>query len=311
MFSQGCGCSRVILMRLEIDPSERRNSEFVASNAAAFNRFIEVADLVEYQMGGGSFTYVSDHGGKFSKLDRFLVCRGFMSGWSTATLIVLAKEYLDHRLVVLSSVDVDFGHLPFRFFNSWLQLPGFVTFVEEECKKFKFSGPADLALATKLKWLKKKIKIWLADFNKARDGELLFKTTRIRALESDAKSRQLTGGEMEEKAECLMFVQEVESQKMKDLQQKAKVRWAVHGDENSSYFHGLLKANLTNNRLHGLIDGDGNWIDKPIILKNMVFDFFAQRFEDPWVVQPGFACPELPGLRMRRSLLWVRLLDLK
>lgn len=45
-------------------PTERRNSEFFASHANAFNQFIEEADLVEYQMGGGMFTYVSDHGDK-------------------------------------------------------------------------------------------------------------------------------------------------------------------------------------------------------------------------------------------------------
>ncbi|XP_076925889.1 uncharacterized protein LOC143588869 [Bidens hawaiensis] len=127
------------------DPAERRNSEFVASNAEVFNKFIEEVDLFEYQMGGGLFTYVSDHGDKFSKLDRFLVCRRFMNGWPTASLTVLAKELSDHRPALLSAVIVDCGHFPFWFFNSWLQLPGFMDFIESECGKFVFVGPADLA----------------------------------------------------------------------------------------------------------------------------------------------------------------------
>lgn len=73
------------------DATERLNSEFVSSHADAFNRFINEADLGEYHMGGGLFTYVSDHGDKFSKIDRVLVCKDFMRMWPLASLNVLAK----------------------------------------------------------------------------------------------------------------------------------------------------------------------------------------------------------------------------
>ncbi|XP_076949348.1 uncharacterized protein LOC143621967 [Bidens hawaiensis] len=60
------------------EPGERLNSEFVASNAAAFNSFILEAELMEFQMGGGLFTYISYKGDKFSEIDRVLVCKEFM-----------------------------------------------------------------------------------------------------------------------------------------------------------------------------------------------------------------------------------------
>ncbi|XP_076932415.1 uncharacterized protein LOC143597936 [Bidens hawaiensis] len=104
------------------EPSDRRNSEFIASNAAAFNKFIEEADLVEYQMGGGQFTYISDRGDKFSKLDCVLVCRRFMNGWPNVSLTVLAKECSDHRPVLLSAVSVNFD----RFREPALSRPSLV-----------------------------------------------------------------------------------------------------------------------------------------------------------------------------------------
>ncbi|XP_021979161.1 uncharacterized protein LOC110875270 [Helianthus annuus] len=82
--------------------SERMNSEFIESNAEAFNQFILSAGLVEYNMGGGSFTYISDNGRKLSKLDRFLVCLGFMENWPNASVTALDREALDHRPIVLS-----------------------------------------------------------------------------------------------------------------------------------------------------------------------------------------------------------------
>ncbi|XP_076929181.1 uncharacterized protein LOC143593434 [Bidens hawaiensis] len=79
------------------DTSKRLNSEFIASNAEVFNRFINYAELCEYQMGGGSFTYVSDKGDKFSKIDRVLVCKDFKDCWPGASLNVLPKGCSDHR----------------------------------------------------------------------------------------------------------------------------------------------------------------------------------------------------------------------
>ncbi|XP_021990647.1 uncharacterized protein LOC110887047 [Helianthus annuus] len=46
------------------ESGERMNSEFVEANAEAFNNFILSAGLAEYNMGGGSFTYISDNGTK-------------------------------------------------------------------------------------------------------------------------------------------------------------------------------------------------------------------------------------------------------
>ncbi|XP_076936084.1 uncharacterized protein LOC143603041 [Bidens hawaiensis] len=156
-------------------PDDRRNSDFVAANANAFNEFIERAELEEYQMGGGMFTYISDKGDKYSKLDRILVCKEFMNRWPLASLLLLAKDCSDHRPLLLRSVASDFGHTPFRFFNSWLDLSGFEDFVGKKCNQFKFEGPADLALSTKFRWLKNQIKWWLAKHNKLKDGTLMKK----------------------------------------------------------------------------------------------------------------------------------------
>lgn len=105
-------------------PEERRNSEFVPINAWHFNSFIRVAELNEFHMGGHQFTYISDSGEKLSKLDRYLVCNDFRNRWPSASVTALSRHWSDHSPVVLSTVEVDFGHIPFRFFNSWLGMSG-------------------------------------------------------------------------------------------------------------------------------------------------------------------------------------------
>ncbi|GKG12999.1 hypothetical protein Tco_0349959, partial [Tanacetum coccineum] len=64
------------------------------------------------------------------------------------------------------------------------------------------------------------------------------------------------------------------------MAQKAKVRWAIEGDENSKYFHGIINKKRSQLAIRGvLIDGD--WIDEPCKVKNEFLMHFANRFESP------------------------------
>ncbi|XP_076931406.1 uncharacterized protein LOC143596536 [Bidens hawaiensis] len=141
--------------------NERRNSEFNQANARRFNEFILTAGLHEYNMGGYKFTYISDNGEKFSKLDRFLVCQDFKDKWPEEAVTALSRHITDHCPIVLSTTTSDYGHVPFRFFDSWFKLPGFVEFVNLSCVEFSFQGPMDLCLITKLKFLKNRITVWV------------------------------------------------------------------------------------------------------------------------------------------------------
>ncbi|XP_022008143.1 uncharacterized protein LOC110907471 [Helianthus annuus] len=136
------------------EPAERWNSEFVALNAAYFNEFIEEAELVEYHMGGRKFTFHADNGMHKSKLDRFLVCTSFRDKWPSASVVALSNVVSDHCPILMTTVPIDFGPIPCRIFNSWLEIPGILDFIEQAMASFRFDGPADLHLATKLKWIK-------------------------------------------------------------------------------------------------------------------------------------------------------------
>ncbi|GKE96722.1 putative RNA-directed DNA polymerase, eukaryota, reverse transcriptase zinc-binding domain protein, partial [Tanacetum coccineum] len=65
-----------------------------------------------------------------------------------------------------------------------------------------------------------------------------------------------------------------------EIAQKAKIKWVVEGDENSSLFHGMLnkKHNILNVR--GVMV-DGVWVDNPNRVKREFFDHFNARFCQP------------------------------
>nr|GFB97041.1 RNA-directed DNA polymerase, eukaryota [Tanacetum cinerariifolium] len=70
----------------------------------------------------------------------------------------------------------------------------------------------------------------------------------------------------------------------RDIMQKAKIKWAVEGDGNSKFFHGMVNQKRTNLAVKGIMI-DGVWVDEPRRVKNEFRDYFATRFQDPGICQ--------------------------
>lgn len=62
----------------------------------------------------------------------------------------------------------------------------------------------------------------------------------------------------------------MEKIKSLDGAQKAKVNWAIEGDENSAFFHGMLKKGRRQ-KLIRCISIDGEWISDPNAVKKSIF----------------------------------------
>ncbi|KAK9058169.1 hypothetical protein SSX86_023009 [Deinandra increscens subsp. villosa] len=101
--------------------------------------------------------------------------------------------------------------------------------------------------------------------------------------------------EIDQRLECKRFILEMERSEQMDLQQKARSRWAMDGDENSRFFHGLINANTKSNRIRGL-HIDGNWVTVPSVVKGEVFNFFSNKFLEPHHDRHVFTCPNVPQL---------------
>ncbi|KAK1406974.1 hypothetical protein QVD17_38584 [Tagetes erecta] len=101
----------------------------------------------------------------------------------------------------------------------------------------------------------------------------------LKELEDTLESRDLTDSEEWAYGECKTSLRDIENHRIKDIWQKSRVKWASHGDDNSSYFHKFLKSRVCSNRIHG-IDINGTWNMKPNVIKREVRKFFCNRFKD-------------------------------
>nr|GEW69932.1 RNA-directed DNA polymerase, eukaryota [Tanacetum cinerariifolium] len=77
---------------------------------------------------------------------------------------------------------------------------------------------------------------------------------------------------------------EAKSADARDYIQKAKIQWAVEGDENSKIFHGIVNRKRANLTVKGIMV-DGVWVDEPNRVKKEFRDHFAARFQDPGICQ--------------------------
>ncbi|GJS02177.1 RNA-directed DNA polymerase, eukaryota [Tanacetum coccineum] len=66
----------------------------------------------------------------------------------------------------------------------------------------------------------------------------------------------------------------------RDYIQKAKVHWAIEGDENSKFYHGIINRKRSQLSIKGIMV-DGVWVDDPSLVKDEFRSHFAKRFQAP------------------------------
>nr|GEW33956.1 RNA-directed DNA polymerase, eukaryota [Tanacetum cinerariifolium] len=66
----------------------------------------------------------------------------------------------------------------------------------------------------------------------------------------------------------------------KDYAMKSKIKWAIEGDENSKFFHGIINKKCSQLSIRGVFVDD-DWNTDPEVVKDVFKDNFATRFKQP------------------------------
>nr|GFB88807.1 RNA-directed DNA polymerase, eukaryota [Tanacetum cinerariifolium] len=229
---------------------ERRGSCFNPYNARCFDRFISNSSLVDINMEGYAFTWSHPSASKMSKLDRFLVSDGIFTLFPSITAICLDRHLSDHRPILLCEVHLDFGPIPFRFYHSWFDVDGFEDLIKRSWLSFSHSD-ANMMLhfKKKLKDLKVLIRQWIKT-----------KKSNISSNKHDNELREIDKkmdrGEVDEATVLRRFKLKnnligINDMEAKDNSQKSKVKWTIEGDENSKFFHGIIKKRRSQLAIRG------------------------------------------------------------
>nr|GEW66941.1 RNA-directed DNA polymerase, eukaryota [Tanacetum cinerariifolium] len=212
--------------------SDRYGSIFNAHNADMFNSFILSSGLVEVSLGGSPFTWCHKSATKMSKLDRFLVSESLTINCPNINAITLERYLLDHRPILLRESHYDYGPTPFRFFHHWLDMEGFGNLVKTAWKESPYNGCIKNVKAHHKKELE----------------TVDAKIDEGKGVVEDIRTRR----------EIINSLKRYDKLEATEIAQKAKIKWAVKGDENSRFFH-----------------------DSPDKVKREFLDHFTKRFSNP------------------------------
>ncbi|GKB63832.1 RNA-directed DNA polymerase, eukaryota [Tanacetum coccineum] len=193
----------------------------------------------------------------------------------------LVEAPLDHRLILMREVKYDYGSVPFRFFHYWLEIDGFDKLVEDTWKEAQIiDSNAFLKMLKKLRYLKDKIRLW-SRLNKESSN------SRKRRLKAELADLDLAinkgDGEVIDVNrihEVVRLLQDVEKIESLEVAQKAKIKWAIEGDENSKYYHDVLNKKRGQLAIRGVLV-DGIWMESPPLVKNEFLTHFKNRFDQP------------------------------
>ncbi|GKA49914.1 putative RNA-directed DNA polymerase, partial [Tanacetum coccineum] len=213
--------------------------------------------LIDLSMGGKKFTRMNRYDTKLSKLDRILVSPHFISMWPNAILTALPRVLSDHCSLVLQTHSADYGPIPFKFFNSWLLHEDLANVISHGWSNVISTTNPQVnhqmtLLKCKLQQLKSKIRIWRKKVIQKNERLMDSLKAKVDVLEIKAENEGLDDHEISECLSSLKCIEEMEHVKNLDLMQKAKIKWAIEGDENSKFFHGILNNNFSCSRINGL-----------------------------------------------------------
>ncbi|GKB37521.1 nucleotide-binding alpha-beta plait domain-containing protein [Tanacetum coccineum] len=110
--------------------------------------------------------------------------------------------------------------------------------------------------------------------------------------EWDVKAKNVLINEMDvvKCEEWIMDLNQLDQIHHDDLKQKCHLRWATEGDENTWFFHSLLKYNYFKSNINE-IPINGVWCESPESIKHAALDHFSSRFKENVISRPCFYSP--------------------
>ncbi|GJS96857.1 RNA-directed DNA polymerase, eukaryota [Tanacetum coccineum] len=92
----------------------------------------------------------------------------------------------------------------------------------------------------KLRFLKEKIRKWNCLYKESKNCRMRNLKVKLNSLDSVIDKGDDTDYVTNRRMEVVRLIQEMEKAETLEVAQKAKIKWAIEGDENSKYYHGVL-----------------------------------------------------------------------
>ncbi|GJT47648.1 RNA-directed DNA polymerase, eukaryota, reverse transcriptase zinc-binding domain protein [Tanacetum coccineum] len=132
----------------------------------------------------------------------------------------------------------------------------------------------------KLKLLKGKIREWTKDKRANTNNNKKILKEQLAEIDSLLDKGEGNVETLNNRADIFNSLQDIDKLESIELDQKAKIKWGIEGDENTKYYHGILNRQRNQLVIRGVLI-DGTWTESPDLVKNEFFSHFQNRFGQP------------------------------
>ncbi|XP_074301528.1 uncharacterized protein LOC141632930 [Silene latifolia] len=257
--------------------NERIGREVIWTEIADFRECVDYCGLTDIKGQGAFYTWNNKQmpaSRNFSRIDRFLINSEWMGMYPDSYAHFLPEGLFDHNPCVCYRRSTRTTRKSrFRYYNTWSMYPNFLTVVQQSwCKPV--AGTLMYRLVDKLRGLKGPLKMLnrngFADVKKSAGiAKALLEEIQVQ-MHNNPADQQLLQAERDA-AESYRHLSKIQHS---FLSQKAKVDWIKFGDENTSYFHNMIRARQVHNRVMSIKGADGEEYNTCLGIETAFTDYY-------------------------------------
>ena len=252
-------------------------------------------ELDDMPFNGPLYTWINRRVGEqfiARKLDRSLQNECALDIFPNAVTEVLNPGLSDHCPLIVnlnnSGDTYPRRRCPFKFFNFWADHPSFIDLVKDAWDYDVYGTPM-YRLTRKLRNVKSRLKAFnFQIFDNIQEKVVESRETLQRA-QADLLSNPNDSGLVENEKICLKNLHELARDEEGYLKQKSRIQWLKLGDQNSKFFHKVVKARNSRNSIKSITLENGCRIEDPSSIKKEFVNHFqsvlGSNMQDPTPVE--------------------------
>jgi len=191
---------------------------------------------------------------------------------------VQRREVSDHCVIVVKSLDKDWGPKPFRTIDAWFMERNFLEMVKDKWTSYSAKGNALMVIKDKLKWLKGDLKTWNRDvFGNIETSKKMI-LQELEALDCQVYNGVWLESERLKRIDLVSRLKETNRKMDSLLHQKARASWFKYGDSCTKFYHSSLRWRRLRNDVKDVEVG-GQWCEEPCTVRAEAKKLFENRFK--------------------------------
>ncbi|KAG7600426.1 Endonuclease/exonuclease/phosphatase superfamily [Arabidopsis suecica] len=249
---------------------------------------IHSCGLIDFPFHGNQFSWIGQRAnGKIRcRLDRAMGNEEWHNLFSHTNVEYLEMWGSDHRPVLASiqSSPKTFSR-KFMFDKRWIGKPGLNEAVIEG-----WSGEGlreDRPIMKKIQNCKRVISIWKKSTRT--NSEILIKELHDKIEENYADDN----ASVEALRDLKKQLGDAYTEEEIFWYQKSRQNWLALGDKNTKYFHALTKQRRAKNKILGILDNNGVWVDNEEGIERVAVDYFEKLFTTSNPIDPSMALRDI------------------